>query len=187
MPHAGTWVAWAGGADPAPDLTCGSAAWRRRWQMSNPDEQSALSRGWGRGWLIWQHQGRPPTEDLEGQAWRFRGTSRSPCLQRHLAHSLFPHWGVLCPLLLLSAVWEDTYESFTLQCELAHQTPADSDGYSPIIAPGPWAGIVNAAKAMAQGVGGALDGPVCYCPLMSRECAEPCHGCCAPVVSLNSV
>lgn len=64
---------------------------------------------------------------------------RDPCLQRHLAHSLFSHWGDLCPVWFLSAVWEDTYESLTLQCELVHQTPGPLR-HSPIIAPAPWAG-----------------------------------------------
>ncbi|EPQ07962.1 hypothetical protein D623_10003899 [Myotis brandtii] len=31
-----------------------------------------------------------------------------------------------------STVWEDTYESLTLQCELAHQTPGDPDSLAPL-------------------------------------------------------
>lgn len=66
------------------------------------------------------------SEHLQGQAEKFGGAPRSLCL----AHSLFPHWGALCPLQLLSA-WEGTSESFTLQCKLAHQTPGDPGGRVP--------------------------------------------------------
>lgn len=58
-----------------------------------------------------------------------RDTLPTPCSP--LRHAM--------PTLLFSAVWEDTYESFTLLYELAHQTPGDPDGHSPIIAPAPWA------------------------------------------------
>ena len=119
-----------------------------------------------------------------GQAERPRGASGSPCpLPR-------PLWGVLCPLQLFSVVWEATYESFTLQCELAHQTPGDPDGYSLVIDPsrGP-AGGMNAANALVRWVdvdagGGsqhALRVPLPSCTVSVPGPWAPC-----PCVSLTA-
>lgn len=102
---------------------------------------------------------------------------------RHLAHSLFSHCSVLCPLRLLSVVWEETYESFTLQCELAHQTPGDPGGHSPIIAPAPWAGWRH--HKCGEGPASAGGGGSWWAD--SCECARPCHGYCVPVVPLTNM